>query len=113
MDKQTDSWLNRLTDTWSDNQMDRQRGRDKQKDKQTDSWMDRLTGRCLDKRMDRRTERTNVLTYSSATKKKTFFKRRNQKWYNLRTTWMFNPLDSLAFAPQPRTVAEAEQVPIL
>jgi hypothetical protein len=31
-----------------------------------------------------------------------------QKWYNLRTTWMFNPLDSLAFAAQPRTVAEAE-----
>jgi hypothetical protein len=32
----------------------------------------------------------------------------DQKWYNLRTTWMFNPLDSLAFAAQPRTVAEAE-----
>jgi hypothetical protein len=32
----------------------------------------------------------------------------NQKWYNLRTTWKFNPSDSLAFAPQPRTVAEAE-----
>jgi charged multivesicular body protein 7 len=32
----------------------------------------------------------------------------DQKWFNLRTTWMFNPLDSLAFAPQPRTVAEAE-----
>ena len=32
----------------------------------------------------------------------------SQKWYNLRTTWMFNPLDSLAFAAQPRTVAEAE-----
>ena len=32
----------------------------------------------------------------------------DQIWYNLRTTWMFNPLDSLAFAAQPRTVAEAE-----
>lgn len=32
----------------------------------------------------------------------------DQKWYNLRTTWMFNPFDSLAFAAQPRTVAEAE-----
>ena len=32
----------------------------------------------------------------------------SQKWFNLRTTWMFNPLSSLAFNEQPRTVAEAK-----
>ncbi len=58
-------------DKWSDIQMDRQT--DRQMDKQTDSWMNKLADRWIDKRMNRRTERTNVLAYSSATTKKTFF----------------------------------------